>query len=268
MAQTAMRGPLTATGSGKPLTREELKKELEEIKSKYNLKEPERSFMDGDDIKWRYGGAPDYSLTNMLFLKGRTTQHAEGSLELIVENLVKTWEMERSHKVDPQQHQSVDPSTFTIAANGWKKFNNDEANMVGNYNVLMAGCPATVWDADNIGWEQSHEKFHDAFAAFPWEVLEVFSGPPSVAFSWRHWATFTGTYAGNQGKVELVELFGFGVATVNDKLQLVDVYIYYKPEQFIKVLKGELPVESLKNAQTIMGLAVAGACPHLASLTK
>jgi hypothetical protein len=47
MAQTHMQGPLSVTtGSGKPLTKEELdavKKELEEIKHNYNLKEPERS---------------------------------------------------------------------------------------------------------------------------------------------------------------------------------------------------------------------------------
>eukprot|EP00962_Isochrysis_galbana_P035911 scaffold12337_cov103-Isochrysis_galbana.AAC.4 len=175
MAQTIMRGPLEPNGSGGPLTKEQMvavKAELEEIKQKYGLKEPVRGFMEGEDIEWRYGGPPDYSLTNLLFLKERTKAHPEGSLELIVENLVKTWEMERSHKLDPNQHQSVDPATFTIAANGWKKFNNDEANEVGNYNVLMAGCPAKVWDMNSISWEQSHEKFHDTFAAFPWEVLE------------------------------------------------------------------------------------------------
>lgn len=271
MAQTVMRGPLTANGSGKPLTKEELDKvreELKEIKAKSDLKEPTRSFMDDKDTKWRYGGPPDYSLTNLLYLKGRTKQHAEGSLEQIVENLVKTWEMERTHKPDPMQHQSVDPATFTIGANGWKKFNNVEANEVGNYNVLMAGCPVNVWDASKITNEQSHEKFHNAFAAFPWELLEVFSGPPSVAFTWRHWGTFTGTYEDNKGKGELVELYGFGVAKVNADLKLVDVDIFYRPETFIQVLKGELPVESLKNGQAVMGPGVAGGCPHLAQLQR
>jgi len=54
MAQTAMRGPLTATGSGKPLTAEELeacREELEEIKVKYGLLEPERAHMDEEGIK-------------------------------------------------------------------------------------------------------------------------------------------------------------------------------------------------------------------------
>ncbi|CAE7580127.1 unnamed protein product [Symbiodinium natans] len=271
MAQTAMRGPLTATGSGKPLTAEELeacREELEEIKAKYGLKEPERAHMDEEGIKWRYGGKPDYSLTNLLYLKGKTKNHPEGSLELIVENLVKTWEMERSHKVDPDQHRSVDPEKFMIAANGWKKFNNKEANEVGNYNVLLAGCPASLYDADSITWEQSHDKFHDAFAAFPWEVLEVFSGPPRVAFSWRHWGEFTGTYDGNKGSGELVELFGFGVASVDDQLRLVDVDIFYKPEIFLEVLKGSKSAEELAGGSDLLGPGSVAGCPHLSNLQK
>jgi hypothetical protein len=93
MAQTHMQGPLTVTGSGKALTKEELaavKEELEDIKRKGGLKEPDRSFMDDPDIKWRFGGKPDYSVTNLLYLKQRSTVHEEGSLEQIVENLVKT----------------------------------------------------------------------------------------------------------------------------------------------------------------------------------
>ena len=43
--------------------------------------------------------------------QGKTKNHPVGSLEMIVENLVKTWEMERSHKLDPNKHRSVDPKT-------------------------------------------------------------------------------------------------------------------------------------------------------------
>ena len=130
MAQTHMQGPLTVNGSGKALTKEELdavKADLEKIKAEYNLEEPVRSFMDGNDTKWIFGGPPDYSLTNYLYLKERTHIHANGSLEQVVENLVKTWEMERSHKADYKQHQSVDQERFAISANGGKVFNNADA---------------------------------------------------------------------------------------------------------------------------------------------
>lgn len=93
MAQTHMQGPLV-NGSGHPLNKQELedvKAELADIKERYGLTEPDRAFMDDPDIKWRFGGKPDYSLTNLKFLKERSRIHPEGSLELIVENLVKTW---------------------------------------------------------------------------------------------------------------------------------------------------------------------------------
>lgn len=264
MAQTHMQGPLSVNGSGKPLTKEELesvKEELEDIKRRYGLKEPERAFMDDPDTKWRFGGPPDYSLTDLKYLKERSKVHADGSLEQVVENLVKTWEMERSHKTDANQHQSVDTEKFRLSANGGKVFENTEANQVGNYNVLLDACPAEIWDKKNISWKDSHEKFHTAFAAFPWEVLEVYSGPPKVAFTWRHWAHFTGTYEGNQGSGELVEMFGFGTAVVNDKLELQDVDIYYDADMFINVLRGNTKVEDTNSIWRSNG----GCCPFQAT---
>ena len=62
-----------------------------------------------EDIVWRFGAPPDYTVANYAFATGKTKAHAPGSLEMIVENLVKTWEMERSHKSDPTQHKTVDP---------------------------------------------------------------------------------------------------------------------------------------------------------------
>ena len=123
-----------------PVSKERLaeaKIELETLKTKTGWKEPTRSHMDDPNIKWRFGDAPDYTLANLAFLKGKTRNHAEGSLPLVVENLVKTWEMERSHKTDITQHMSVDQEKFTIGANGGKQYDNKEANAVGNYNVLL-----------------------------------------------------------------------------------------------------------------------------------
>ena len=200
-------------------------------------------------------------MTDLKYLKERSKVHADGSLEQVVENLVKTWEMERSHKTDANQHQSVDTEKFRLSANGGKVFENTEANQVGNYNVLLDACPAEIWDKKNISWKDSHEKFHTAFAAFPWEVLEVYSGPPKVAFTWRHWADFTGTYEGNQGSGELVEMFGFGTAVVNDKLELQDVDIYYDADIFINVLRGNTKVEDTNSIWRSNG----GCCPFQAT---
>ena len=58
---------------------------------------PHRQFMDDPEIKWREG-KPNFTKVDKAYLEGRSRIHKEGSLEKIVEDLVKTWEMEASHK--------------------------------------------------------------------------------------------------------------------------------------------------------------------------
>ena len=106
--------------------------------------------------------------------------------------------------------------------------------------------------------------FHKAFAAFPWELLEVFSGPPVVGFSWRHWAHFTGEYKNHKGNGELVELYGFGTAEVDENLKLIDVQIFYKPEQFLEVMEGKRPASDLSHGTNIIGTG----CPVHEETTK
>jgi len=147
MCQTHSQGPAKAGGHG-PMSNEEIEKarvELSDVKARTGMKEPTRSFMDDADIKWRFGAPPDYSLANLYYLKGKTMNHPEGSLEQVVENLVKTWEFERSHKLDHTQHKSVSQEKFLIGANGGKMFDNVGANQVGNYNVLLENCDESMW---------------------------------------------------------------------------------------------------------------------------
>ena len=54
-------------------------------------------YMEEPGIQWREG-KPDYTKVNNAYSQGRTRMHKEGSLEKTVEDLVKTWEMEASHK--------------------------------------------------------------------------------------------------------------------------------------------------------------------------
>ncbi|CAK9027743.1 Pathogen-related protein [Durusdinium trenchii] len=271
LAQTYMRGPLVPHGHGKPLSKEELdglKEELASIKKEFGLVEPERAFMDEKGVQWRFGGPPDYTIANLYYLKGKTKNHPPGSLEMIVENLVKTWEMERSHKLDPNSHRSVDPKRFHISANGGTKFDNDQANKVGNYNVLLDKCPVELYDVDKINWEQSHDKFHSAFAAFPWELLEVFSPPPKVSFSWRHWGHFTGSYEGKEGDGRLIEMYGFGCAEVDSQLRLIDVEIFYKPEPFIEALRGMSKSCKTWHGNDILGEGATSHCPFIEKMKR
>lgn len=63
-----------------------------------------------------------------------------------------------------------------------------------------------------------------------------------------------------------MELVGFGVATVDDQLRLVDVDIFYKPEIFLEVLKGTKPAEELWGARDLLGVGSVAGCPHLSTL--
>uniref|UniRef100_A0A7S2VF61 Pathogen-related protein n=1 Tax=Entomoneis paludosa TaxID=265537 RepID=A0A7S2VF61_9STRA len=241
LAQTHCQGPLKVNGSGQSLNEQELeqiKQELEELKAKHAWKEPKRDFMDDPMTVWMFDGVPDYSLTNYFFLKERTHHHAAGSLEETVEELVKTWEMERSHKPDCSQHCTTNPEKFRFSANGGKVFDNVQAHQVGNYNVMLDTCPKEYYDAENTTWQDSHHAFHKAFPAFPWEVLQVFSGPPKVAFTWRHWAHFTGEYNGKQGDGQLVEMYGFCTAELDDDMKMGELQVYFDPVKFFQDLLG------------------------------
>lgn len=60
---------------------------------------PVRSGMDDPNTKWRHG-KPDYTVVNNKFMREKSKNHQTGSLEKTVEDLVKSWEMESSHKYD------------------------------------------------------------------------------------------------------------------------------------------------------------------------
>ena len=117
-------------------TAEYFRADLDRLIAKYGFKEPDRGNLDDEMIKWREG-KPDYTKVtkcvschmttwwrtwcpswstrcsdalkssprtlfrqaNFEFLTGKTQNHAAGSLEEVVENLVKSWESEASHKV-------------------------------------------------------------------------------------------------------------------------------------------------------------------------
>ena len=64
---------------------------------------------------------------------------------------------ERSHKVDPNQHRSVDPEKFQVGANGWKKYNNQEISSqkknlgaMSPGRVSWVGAPSQqIFDAES-----------------------------------------------------------------------------------------------------------------------
>ncbi|XP_078608592.1 uncharacterized protein LOC144880340 [Branchiostoma floridae x Branchiostoma japonicum] len=68
---------------------------------------------------------------------------------------------------------------------------------------------------------------------------KVSSGPPIVAFTWRHWAHFTGQYMGRRGSGQLIEMYGSAVVELDKNNKIVSIQIDYKPEEFLKALLGD-----------------------------
>ncbi len=131
----------------------------------------------------------------------------------------------------------TDVENCTLTVNGGPEITAKRAAELGNYNLLMAACPAHLYDAKSETFESSEKKFKSTFLdGFPWEVLEVFSGPPKISVLWRHWATFNGKYQDRQGQGEKIEMRGVTIIELNDKGQVVHLDVYFKPDEFLQTL--------------------------------
>ncbi|KAL5008192.1 hypothetical protein ScPMuIL_013773 [Solemya velum] len=208
---------------------------------------PTRQYMDEADVHWRHGRKPDYSVVNKKYLAEKSRNWKADSLEKLVENLVKTWEMESSHKMDAKDWHTVDKETFRINVNG--KFDYTLADNIskGNYQLLLADSP--LYDTDKESNSSSHKLFKTVFpTGFAWELLELFSGPPNVSFSWRHWGKWDGKYYDVEPTGETIELLGFCVSRVTEDLKVKKLEIYYDPNpmltQLMKLDKKVCPMQS------------------------
>lgn len=193
-----------------------------------------------DASEWR-DGVPDYHLSETEMLAQRTTAFDPGSLEQIVEDLVKVFEMEVSHKADPQTWRSLVSEKFRTRLNGGPWADSADVVGVGTYNVLVGD--SEYYDTTAESFDSSHQLFHTALPnGFFWEVLEVMSPPPVVSFKWRHWGTFDGEYKGQQPTGELIEMFGVTIARVSEDLKIEQLEHFYDSDQLLKPLAKGCPV--------------------------
>lgn len=195
-----------------------------------------------EGVEWRYGERPDYSKTNHYLEKERKHYHAEGSLNAIAHNLVKTFEMEASFKTNPEQWISVVTDKFRMSTNGGKEYTAQEIVDEGTYNLFLG--ESEEYQASKEDFESSYELFHTAFPeGFHWELIEVLSGPPNVVFKWRHWGTFKGPYKEHQPTGETIEIVGLSLAKVTEELKLESVEHFFDTNNFLgKLSSGQCPV--------------------------
>eukprot|EP00092_Neocalanus_flemingeri_P103584 GFUD01132585.1.p1 GENE.GFUD01132585.1~~GFUD01132585.1.p1 ORF type:complete len:403 (+),score=92.16 GFUD01132585.1:187-1395(+) len=243
---------------------ERIQEKMEDLKTKFGFSETDRGDLDNPEIVWRTG-KPDYTRANYQYFKGKTQNHAAGSLEELVENLVKTWETQASHFKEFSQWTTIDHSNYKIKVNDEEETDGTVAYKIGNFNALMQNCSAYKKYGD-LSFEESHDLFRGAFTSgFPWEVLRVLSEPPYVMFTWRHWGILDGKFQDNVGHGEQLEMYGVCRVTVNQELKIQKIEVYYDPETFIKALEGKVKPSELKAGNALLGDV---ACPHVGKDVK
>jgi hypothetical protein len=130
----------------------------------------------------------------LIFEIAKQMNHADGSLEKIVENLVKNWEVEASFKSRLSDWRTIDHPNYTFAMNGAKASSAEQMIKTGTYNGIIVANE--YYDPKHNDFAASHKTFKRMMPTFAWEVKEVYSGPPKVAFSWRHWGVMKNDYVG------------------------------------------------------------------------
>ena len=131
----------------------------------------------------------------------KQTKHEPTSLPSLVENLVKNWEIEASFKPDLKDWRTVDHSAYTFAINGGPPQSAEHMLKVGTYNAIITE-PNEFYSPRTSDFASSHKTFKRMMPTFAWEALEVYSGPPQVAFRWRHWGDMKNDYVGFNECVE------------------------------------------------------------------
>ena len=123
---------------------------MKENKAKLPLWVQDRNaVIDYDEgVKWRSGEKPDYSYTNQFLRSQSQHNHTPGSLEEITQNLVRTFEMEASHKEDVRQWLSIVTDKFQMSSNGGPIYTAKDVAENGTYNLFIK--KSQKYDPNNL----------------------------------------------------------------------------------------------------------------------
>ncbi|WGV26148.1 ester cyclase [Halotia branconii] len=198
------------------------------------VKDREEVIAVDSSVEWRET-RPDYSHTNRFLEQERQCNHAEGSLNAIAYNLVRTFEMEATHKINPQQWLSVVTDKFRMSTNGGKQYTAQDVIDVGTYNLFLG--ETEHYRSTEETFDSSYNLFHTAFPeGFHWELIEVLSPPPNVVFKWRHWGQFKGNFKNFAPTGETIEIIGLSVARVTEELKIESVEHFFDNSVFLNKL--------------------------------
>lgn len=187
------------------------------------------------NVTWRYGERPDYTRSNENLAKESLRNHPANTLETLVQNLVRTFDIEANFKANPQEWISVVQDKFQMSTNGGTSYKLEDLVQAGTYKLLIGNTPN--YKATEEDFESSTNLFHTAFPdGFLWEVLEVYSAPPKIAFKWRHWGYLRGNYKDYVATGQMIEVIGTSVVQVNEECKILSLEHYYDNGKFLAQL--------------------------------
>ncbi|XP_022931449.1 pathogen-related protein-like [Cucurbita moschata] len=212
-------------------------------------------------VQWRYGKPPTYESANQLFEEGRTKVWPKGSLEETVQNVVKSWQVEINNKARLQDFKTINPEKFKLFVNGREGLSGEEVLGDGTFNAMLKSSlpdEYKFYKAEEETHESAHNDFKTCFPrGFAWEVIEVYSPPPLIAYKFRHWGFFEGPYKDHSPTGEMVQFYGMGVLKVDSSMKVEEVHVYFDPtELYGGLLKGKRTASESKTADSS-----ASACP-------
>ena len=95
-----------------------------------------------------------HDLDTDLYHAAKKSDHKSGSLETMVENLVKNWEIEASFKTSIDDWRTINQQDYTFAVNGGEPQDAEHMLKVGTYNAIIA--PSSFYSGDQMDFEKSH----------------------------------------------------------------------------------------------------------------
>ncbi|XP_019174364.1 PREDICTED: pathogen-related protein-like [Ipomoea nil] len=97
----------------------------------------------------------------------------------------------------------------------------ESAALGGSYNVfLQTSLPEKyrIYNPDTETADSSQLVFRTAFRrGFAIEVLQVYSGPPKIVYSFRHWGYMEGPFKGYAPTGEIAQFFGMGIFEIDEE---------------------------------------------------
>mmetsp|Transcript_16645 Transcript_16645/g.19846 ORF Transcript_16645/g.19846 Transcript_16645/m.19846 type:complete len:139 (+) Transcript_16645:3-419(+) len=120
-----------------------------------------RDYQPAAGSSWRFG-LPDYAKVNKTYFQHRTMAHHEGSLEALVQKIVKNWQVEADNIADVHKWTTMDSAKFKLAVNGGCPCNAQLMADVGAPNILVSETLDYSGSSNSI--ERSRKIFNDAFA--------------------------------------------------------------------------------------------------------